>query len=259
MVQRYPYNLYPNLTTGAKITSLDGGGLRLEIPAGPPGRYRLAQLDDYAQRKRSEFPWKPPLRFSLQARACSDIPGTWGFGLWNDPFSMGLLSGAGPLRLPALPNTAWFFFASPPNHLTLRDDLPGQGSLAATFHAPHWPTWKLLISAPLLPLLAIPPLARGLRRLSRRIVQQEAVALDVNAADWHSYSLEWQTSQVHFQVDGMTTLRTNISPHGPLGIVIWIDNQYAAFTADGRLRYGILPSPTALWVEVREIEIKESP
>ncbi len=69
---------------------------RLSIPAGPAGHYRLAQIDDYSELRRRSFPWNAPYQLSLRARASAAvIPGTWGFGLWNDPFGMGILSKVG--------------------------------------------------------------------------------------------------------------------------------------------------------------------
>src|SRR5690606_11855703 len=125
----YPYELQPNLSPGSRLVETGANGKRLEAPAGDEKQYRLAQLAGYGSRPRADFPWKaPPLHMSLRARvSAQQIPGTWGFGLWNDPFSMAVLSGAERLRLPVLPNTAWFFFASPPNYLSLLDDLPAQG------------------------------------------------------------------------------------------------------------------------------------
>src|SRR5512144_3136865 len=114
--------LIPRTTSGAQVVRLTSGGWRLEIPAGSAGRYRLAQLDDYSNLPRRAFPWQAPLSLSLRARASqSSLPGTWGFGLWNDPFALSLGFG-GERRIPALPNAAWFFFASAPNYLSLRDD-----------------------------------------------------------------------------------------------------------------------------------------
>jgi hypothetical protein len=60
---------------------------------------------------------------------------------------MAILKGTEMLRLPALPNTAWFFFASPPNYLSLRDDLPAQGALAAVFRSPRLPASLLVLGA----------------------------------------------------------------------------------------------------------------
>jgi hypothetical protein len=248
--------LSPSLTLGAQVERLGEQTWRLSIPPGPARRYRLAQLDDYGQASRRAFPWKPPFDLALQARAsATELPGTWGFGLWNDPFGMGILGGGEKLRLPALPNTAWFFFASPPNYLSVRDDLPAQSGLATTFCAPRWPPLLLALATPGLPLLALPPAVRLLRRLARRIIRQDAVSLHIDPMDWHAYHLEWTIQHVNFQVDGKTILQTTTVPHSPLGLVLWVDNQYMAITPAGRVRYGTLPNPEPAWIEIRNLEL----
>jgi hypothetical protein len=254
-------------TPGADARQLDESSWRLEIPSGPSGRYRLAQLDDYTQLKRTQFPWRPPLTLTLQARASSGaIPGTWGFGLWNDPFSLSLGFSGATRRLPALPNAAWFFFASPPNFLSLRDDLPAQGGLAATFLAPQRQLPFVLAGLPALPLLLFPLAARPLRRFAQRFLRQDAASLvslepahgPSPVTDWHTYSLSWSDDLVRFQVDGVGQLTTDVNPRGPLGLVIWVDNQYAAFPADGRLAFGTLPNDSSAWIEFRDLELTRS-
>jgi len=227
----------------------------LQIPAGPAGRYRLAQLDDYTHLKRRDFPWYPPFTLTVRARAShTTFRGTWGFGLWNDPFGFSLGFGAGQ-RLPTLPNAAWFFFASPPNYLSLRDDLPAQGNLAATFRSPRWPSIWLTLAMPLIPLYLLPPAARLLRRLGAHFIHQEAVQLPLDPTQWHEYSLEWQSNEVTFYVDGSQVLLTPISPQPPLGKVIWIDNQYAAFPPRGRPAFGTLPTHEPAWIEVEDTSL----
>jgi len=169
--------LNQNLTPGAKVISIGPGSWRLEVPAGPGGRYRVAQLDDYCGKPRRDFYWRPPFHLKLEARASQKvIPGTWGFGLWNDPFGIAIMGGKRSVYLPTLPNAAWFFFASQPNYLSLRDDLPAQGGLAATFRAA---TPSVLLAPAVLgaPLLLLPPAVRIMRRLARRIVHQDAISL----------------------------------------------------------------------------------
>lgn len=235
-------------------------GWRLEIPAGPAGAYRIAQLDDYRGRERAALPWQPPLVVSLYARAsAADLPGTWGFGLWNDPFSLSLGLGGGIRRFPALPNCAWFFFASPENYLSLRDDLPANGGLAASFRSPVWPAWLLASAAPLLGLLALPPLARLARRLGRRLVQQSAVVLAHHPQTWAHYRLEWRGERLLFQVNSESVLETTCTPPGPLGLVLWVDNQYAAFTPQGRFRYGTLAASQPAWIEIRQLAVTALP
>ncbi len=250
------HNLQASLSEGAKAEQIGENHWRLHIPGGPVGEYRLAQLDDYAGLKRGEFPRQAPFTLSLRARACErDLPGTWGFGLWNDPFSLSLGLGGGLRRFPVLPNAAWFFFASQPNYLSFRDDLPANGQLAGVFRAPHLPTALLAPAGLGLPLLALRPVARLARRVLRKIIQEDASALTHDPTEWHDYSVIWHTDRVEFSIDDQLMLTTPCSPRAPLGIVIWIDNQYAALPPDGRLAYGALANQPA-WLEIKDLHIQ---
>ena len=251
-------NPHMNETHTENATIIEGSNdvRRLEIPAGPAGEYRLAQLDDYANLPRNRFPWTPPISLSLQARASSaHIPGTWGFGFWNDPFSLSLGFGGGSRKLPTLPQAAWFFFASEENHLSFRDDLPANGPLAATFRSLPIPSLLLSLGIPALPFLAWSPTAKIIRKLIRPIIRQDAAPLNIAPDEWHSYSIAWGKDMVSFSVDGELVLQTSLAPTSPLGLVIWIDNQYAAFPASGQLSYGTLASAKSNWIEVKEISI----
>jgi hypothetical protein len=249
--------LKPNLSAGSKAAQTEDGNWHLEIPAGQKGSYRLAQLDDYTSLARQSFPWEAPLSLSMRARASHEaIPGTWGFGLWNDPFSLSLGFGGGSRRLPALPNTAWFFIASSPNYLSIRDDLPAQGSLAATFQSPQWAPALLAPASLALPFFAIPLTGRWLRRLGRRIIHQDAVSFNHNVLEWHSYGLEWGSKQVTFRIDEKIILQTPIVPYGPLGLVMWVDNQYAALPPGGRISFGTLSNPEPAWIEIGDLAIQ---
>jgi hypothetical protein len=206
------------------------------------------------------------LTLRLEARAAApSLPGTWGFGLWNDPFSLSLGLGGATRRIPALPNTAWFFFASTPNYLSLRDDLPAVGQLAASFQSPVSQWLWILASLPVLPFLLVPVTARIIRRLARRVIREDAVQLSdtlrpqTNSGapeTWRAYQITWLPDQVRFEVDGLEVLNTTVSPRGPLGLVIWIDNQYAAFPSNGKLAFGTLENHQSAWIEIRNLTLK---
>lgn len=228
----------------------------LEIPAGKAGVYRLAQIDDYHTLPRKKFPYTPPVEITLDARSADiAIPGTWGFGLWNDPFSFSLGLGGGSRRFPALPNAAWFFFASEPNYLSIRDELPACGQLAAVFRSAYIHPAILAMFSPLLPGLLIPALARKARRLLRAWIQQDSVSLDHDPTNWTQYKIHWELETTRFYVNDQPILETKINPNGPLGFVLWIDNQYASLPPDGQFAYGTLPNSDSLWIEVRHIMI----
>jgi hypothetical protein len=250
--------LEPNLTHGSQVLETQPGMWRLEIPAGPKGHYRLAQLDDYRPLPRRKFRWQPPLRFELRGRASAkDLPGTWGFGLWNDPFSLSLGLGGGARRFPALPDAAWFFYASPPNYLSFRNDLPAQGFLAAAFQAVSVPAPLLALGSPLSALLALPLAAQLGRGLLRRLVRQDTALISTDVTAWHRYTLDWEMRRLVLQVDDQVVLETPVSPCGPLSLVLWIDNQYAALPPRGSLKYGFLSNPVPAWIELADIKLTE--
>jgi hypothetical protein len=246
--------LKPRSTPDATVTRTENGW-RLAIPAGSRGTYRLAQVDDYAASSRTRFRHSPPWTLKLRARvSASNLPGTWGFGLWNDPFGSLLGSGGTVRRLPSLPNAAWFFHASPPNWLSLRDEVPAQAFFAGTINSTKIPT---LFLAPVLlssPFLAIRPISRLLRKLAAKVIRQEATAVSVDVTEWHDYSINWLCESIEFSLDGDTILQTIFSPDHPIGLVIWIDNQFAAWSPVGRLSYGTLINPAA-WLEIESFEM----
>lgn len=259
MPARRMRKLQPLCRGGGEISPLEDGW-RLHLPAGPAGAYRLAQLDDYHGLPRDGLPHQPPWELSLECRAsASRMPGTWGFGLWNDPFSLALGLGGGRRRFPALPQTAWFFYASPPNYLSFRDDLPAQGQLASVFQSRSLPTALLALAAPLLPLLIVPPLGRLARRLLRRWIAEDSVRLSPDASLWRHYRLLYEADRVRFYVDQELALATAVSPSAPLGFVLWIDNQYAALNPQGKLGYGTLANPQPAWIEVRGLHVQDRP
>jgi hypothetical protein len=252
-----PLTLFPRLTPGSSIDSLGDQHWLLTIPAGPAGRYRWAQLDDYMQLPRGKFLWPPPVKLSLRARlSAPDLPGTWGFGFWNDPFNASLGIGGTARRTPALPDTAWFFYGSPSNYLAFRDDHPAHGLLAATFASTAIPPVLLALGLPLAPLLAWPRSARLLRRWARAFIHEDAARLELDVTAWHTYQLELASQRVRFLLDGQSVFETPLVPHSRQGFVLWIDNQYAAFPPDGRLHFGTLQNLQPAWLEVEDIKIE---
>jgi hypothetical protein len=246
---------------GAAIEITGAGTIRLEIPPGPANRLRLAQIDDYTGLSRAVYPWHPPVDLSLRARTGSaEVPGTWGFGFWNAPTSFSLgLGRSSPF--PALPEAAWFFQASPASHLSFRDDLPGNGWLAQTFRRRALSAGRSLQALAALPLLIFPPAARRFRRfVSRKLIRESGASLAARGlTNEHEYGLSWLAGAVSFRIDGETVHETEVVPRAPLALVIWIDNQYAAFSPGGRLRYGLHASAEPHHLEISAAEINGRP
>jgi hypothetical protein len=288
--------LTPRHTTGAQVEEISRENkYRLLIPAGPSNKYRLAQLDDYTKTPRSSFPLRSPLTLSLSARVSGEsIPGTWGFGLWNDPFGLSLGFGGNPFRLPALPNAVWFFGASEESYLSFKDsraernevktkralrsttpfnDLKSadkcastigfaknaqlsaqrevaNGFLAQTFRSPRFHLSLILAG------LALPFSRKVTRRMLGKIIDEDGIRLSVDVTQWHRYKLEWSEDRVRFEVDNLQVFEPPVSPNPPLGLVIWIDNQFAAFTPEGKIGFGVLENPEPAWLEIKDLNIE---
>jgi len=218
------------------------------------GDYSDAQLDDYHGLPRHKWPWRPPLRMQVCARAShSSLVGTAGFGFWNDPFT---LTGG----INALPEAVWFFYASPPSNMALVPGVPGWGWKAAIVHAARAdavlqsvPTAASVLWARLTGRTQ--PAARKVQRISG--AHEAPLSLDWTA--WHTFDLEWQRGTATFRVDDELVLRTphGNAPRGPLGFVTWVDNQYAVATPRGEFRFGTLDAPGKQWIELDWISIEE--
>jgi len=247
---------------GGNVTRTPNG-YRLAIPAGGKQQYRVAQLDDYAKLPRKDFPQRPSLRLSLRARAsAASLPGTWGFGMWNDPFGLSLGFGGNPLRMPALPNAIWFFHASEENYLSFGNPSPplrgqagsgrgkpGNGFLAQVFRSPVLPLGPLVKVGVTLPFSRVKA-----RELMGKIVEEDGVRLSMDVTEWHAYRFEWSMRRSAFWVNNELVLETSISPRPPLGLVIWIDNQYARFTPEGKIGFGILENTEPAWLEIENLD-----
>lgn len=240
-----------------KCLSLDGGrleqgenALRFVNSNATSKRIAEAQIDDYQGLPRRRFRHRPPLTLTVRARfshPAGQLKGTAGFGFWNDPFMM---TG---LRAPTLPRAIWFFYASPPSDMKLALDVPGCGWKAATVDALRLPFFLLAPLAPLaIPLMNVRPLYRAWWPAWQRSMGVREALLDVEMTDWHTFVIEWGEQRSQFLVDGRVVLPDAPSPRGPLGLVIWLDNQYMVATPWGRFRYGLLDVPEAQRMEVGE-------
>ena len=231
----------------------------LRLPA--VHNYGDAQLDDTQGLARPQFRWRPPLRFSIRARTSPGDPrGTFGFGFWNDPFSLSLGMGGAARKLPAAPQCAWFFYGSPPHDLPLAEGVPGSGWKAQTLSFRRIPPLALAPIAAGGALLASLPWTRAWAfRQARRFYRAEERLLAADPSAWHHYAIDWMASAVSFSVDGAEVLRSLHPPAPPLGLVLWIDNQYAVASAAKGFGFGILPLAGAQTLELEDAWIEAPP
>ncbi|HEY0752471.1 MAG TPA: hypothetical protein VGD98_00715 [Ktedonobacteraceae bacterium] len=245
---------------GGALTSEDAI-LRLSLAETLADHYSDAQIDDYGKLARVNFPWRPPLRMEVEARASlpaadtnsttasAVLRGTAGFGFWNYPFSV-----RGDILM--LPEAVWFFYASPPSNMALVPGLPGWGWKAQVVHAMR--PGALLSTPPMVLSTALAvlsgktaPAARWMQRLSGA---HEAL-LQTELTTWHRYTLEWHAQEALFSVDGELVLRAPNPPVRPLGFVAWLDNQFAVATPRGVLRFGSVKTG-AQWCEISQLRIE---
>jgi len=230
--------------------------VRLHLP--PVHSYADAQLDDTQGLARERFLWKPPLRFSVRARLSIPGPrGTFGFGFWNDPFSLSLGMGGAGRKLPAAPQCAWFFYGSPPHDLPLAEGVPGSGWKAQTLSFRRLPPLLLApVAAGGALLAAFPFTRRWAFRLARRFYSAEERILEIDASAWHEYAIEWTAAAVRYFVDGSLALHSAHPPHPPLGLVLWIDNQYAVASPEKGFGFGVLPLEREQTLELENARVE---
>lgn len=258
-LEHFPQNIeklparWKTYLRGTGALESTGESLRFVNTDTVAGQYTDAQLDDYQHLPRARFPWRPPLRLTVRARfshPAGELTGTAGFGFWNDPFAM---SG---FRWPSLPRVIWFFYSSPPSNIKLDRDTPGPGWKAGTLDAIRRPFFVLLPTAPLaIPLMNVRPLYHTFWPIGQRAIQVSEALIPAEMTEWHTYHLDWQKETAHFTVDGQTILDCDTAPRGPLGFVMWVDNQYMAVTPWGRFGYGLLAGAGRQWMEVSRLEI----
>ena len=231
---------------------------------------------------------------SLRARFSHERPrGTAGFGFWNDPSVSG--GGTHVKRAPALPKALWFFYASPESNLPLAMNVPGHGWKAQTFDAQRPLFYALAPAAPVGVLLMRVPLfyrrlwpigqraigvseamVHGRRSMAddrRPLTEHRSIGANAEASEidqavvscqlpvvdittWHDYRIEWGTERARFFVDERPVLDCDTPPRGPLGLVIWLDNQVMVLTPQGNFRHALVACGHEQWLEVEEVTVK---
>ena len=254
------------------VGKLHQRGERLRLVNAPTSDsvYTNAQIDDYEGLPRRDFPWQPrpgqPVVLSLRARFSHErLAGTAGFGFWNDPSISG--GGTHVKRAPALPKALWFFYASPESNLPLAMDVAGHGWKAQTFDAQRPLFYALAPAAPAgVLLMRVPQLYRRLWPMGQRALGVSEAMVGERASEgnesgfrlsaWHDYRIEWGVERARFFVDEHPVLDCDTSPKGPLGLVIWLDNQAMVLTPQGRFRHAVVACEHEQWLEVKALTVR---
>ena len=250
---------------GGGVLTIQNSLLRLGFESARQGQYVDAQIDDYAGLARPAFPWRPPLRMSVRSR--SSLPagnltsasesadilrGTAGFGFWNYPFSI-----RGDFLM--LPESIWFFYASPPSNMAFVPGIPGWGWKAQVIHSMRPQALAATVPLALSTTLALlTGMTRPAARWMQRLTGAHEALLPVDSTAWHTYTLEWRSDAAIFRVDDTLVLRAPQPPVRPLGFVAWLDNQYAIATPRGVIRFGTVTSGPQ-WLEIDFVQIDRLP
>ncbi|MEP7199279.1 MAG: family 16 glycosylhydrolase, partial [Chloroflexota bacterium] len=222
---------------------------RLAIGPAPADALSDAELNDHRLFPRGRWPWRPPLRMSVRARAslpAADLIGTAGFGFWNAPF------GADNDTLDA-PQAVWFFHASPPSYLSMSRDGYGSGWRAQVLNAPRVPKVVVLLGG--LAWFALKPLRPLFYRAAQTQVGGGEALVTARFDEWHTYRIDWLPSRVDFCVDDEKIFTSPSSPRGPLGFCAWMDNSMLN-VRDGAFAFGNLAVPGRQWLELSEVSIQ---
>ena len=239
-----------------RVTETEDEQVRLSLPR--TGRlYSNAQLDDYSGRKRKDYLWHANTTMALEARFShhqEKLQGTAGFGFWNAPF------GDPNHPYPTLPKAIWFFFGSPPTDLPLNPSGHGRGWFANTLDATTWQAIQMAPLAPATLLLNHWPWFRHKiwptiqKRLN--ISYQQLATIDMT--NWHKYQIDWNKDGCHLMIDNVTVLKTTCRVQGPLGFVIWLDNQHMMVTPTGKMGAGVIQTSQDQWMEIRNVSVQKS-
>jgi hypothetical protein len=253
---------WTQVTTGGAYLRTANSVLRLGYESATPERYSDSQIDDYTMLSKADYVWKPPLRMTVRARfshraATANstektrgiLRGTAGFGFWNKPFTM-------QGNWFTLPEAIWFFYTAPPSNMALVPGLPGWGWKAQVIH-----TTPASILSNVVPTAvgAAYGRVRSNAHLTGRAMQRftgahEAIVTE-DMTEWHTYTLEWHSHESLFWVDGARVLRVPKAPKKPLGLVIWLDNEYCVVTPRGELRFG-KTTAAEQWLDVDSVVVE---
>ena len=246
-------------TAGSGRVEATPNGWRLLVSAS--SGYSDAQLDDTQGRARRALPHRPPLKLLVEARAsASSPPGTLGFGFWNDPFPAFAGETGARRLLPAMPQALWYFYSSPPSELPFAAGGAGTGWRAASLRSPVWPGAAVAaLGAAAFAAMLFRPLRRTLIPLGWRAVEGAQSAPIAGLDSWRRYEIDWSVERARFSVDDRTVLEAVDPPTEALGLVIWIDNQWAALSVGAGLRFGIVPHAPGASLEIRQLSLNGNP
>jgi hypothetical protein len=231
-------------TPGASIEKTPKGYL-MKIPAGDSSAYRFAQIDDYFGLPRRKFPHHS-LTLSLRARTSSfPSPEHGASGCGTIPSACRL--GLGRIVWPPRPAQRGMVLRGVAGQSSFVQRQTRTGISRAKF-----PFAKISSSADTngfgISLFRAKATRNCWARSSTRTHPLSGwIQLNGMATGWSGVR-----SRVAWYVDDVRVFESPVSPNPPLGLVIWIDNQFAAFTPEGKISFGVLEGDEE-WLEIEDL------
>ncbi|MFN2119859.1 MAG: family 16 glycosylhydrolase, partial [Anaerolineales bacterium] len=99
---------------------------------------------------------------------------------------------------------------------------------------------------------------RASRQLISQFVQENGRQINAPPEEWHTYAVDWKEDGTRFFMDDALVMKVQSAPKPPLGLVMWVDNQFAAFRPDQGPRWGLEASTQAAWLEIEAIRLSGS-
>ncbi len=235
---------------GTGVVEFDDQCGRLTLPEASRHAYSDAQVQDYAGLARRDYPWRPPLHFSIEARFSSSS--AWHRGIWllEQPCFVAWPSGASSRSVVLLGVAAV--------HDGTRAGRAGT-RLEGRDHRRHDSTRVSMVAVcahRAARYAAMRAYAAGYGPgCSTRCCSRLSRCSISTAPTWHRYEIFWLRDRLLWGVDGQSVLETRSAPRGPLGLVIWNDNQWARVTPAGSFGAGLLDAATSQWLEYRDLRV----
>ncbi len=222
-------------------------GARMIVEDAVAGSLSVAQYDDYVNRPRANYLWRPPLRLKARLRVShpsGKLLGTAGIGFWNN------MAPLWSTRMEVYPNWVWFYYASPQSNIALTNG-PTSGWKASIVNGGKGGNLAMALSDQLLKLPGIGKALTGMR-----MPANEAALDEVDFTQWREVEIEWLPGRIRFAVDGRTVLDAAVHVKVPLAFVTWLDNNFAALDNSGKFTVGNLAVPGRQTLELAFVEIK---
>lgn len=205
---------------------------RMVVRRADDDQLALAQIDDYIYRPMADFAWRPPLTLETRLRFSSNQgPGTVGLFLWNNPLGLGAeLADVRPMK--------WigFYRASPTSDFSALGEKTG---FRATVLNGSW--FNLIaMFAPLFPKPA---------------VYEKPLDGVMDWSEWHTFTIDWRVSRTTITIDGEPMLDASEQIRGPLGLVLWYDNNQP-HTGDNKLDLCYDPVTEPVYLDVDYVTIQ---